>query len=248
MDVKPLLREIKRAVFNRKLTCNLCGRENFNDKYFCDECLSKLTFNDGYICDHCGTPLEYPAAYCNCCIDRNLSFSYSRSAFIYTGEVKRVIRDMKFSGKAYLADVLAEYAYKKLVKCGYSADIVTYIPMTKRRERKRGYNQSKLLAEEIAFLSGIPLFCGVEKKRDDGNQVGLTREERRRNLSGSFSVTDKTAVKGKTVLVVDDVMTTGSTLETIAATLKKAGAKDVIGLTVAVTAPKHAFAVPIFAD
>ena len=239
MDTKKILREIKLSVFNRKLTCNLCSRENFNGEYFCDNCLSRLVKNDGYICDHCGAPLEYPSAYCDTCADKNLSFSYSRSAFIYTGEVKKLIRDMKFNGKAYLADIFAKYAYEKFIKCGYNADIIVYIPMTKRRERKRGYNQSRLMAEEISALSGIKIGYGiVEKRETETNQVGLTRSERRRNLTGSFLVKDKLSIKDKTVLVVDDVMTTGSTLECISAELKKAGAKEVIALTAAVTARK----------
>ncbi len=239
MDIKKALREIKFSFFDRKLTCNLCNRENFNGKYFCDECLSRLVKNDGYICDHCGAPTEYPTAYCDTCAERNLSFSYARSAFIYTGEVKKLIREMKFHGKAYLADAFAEYAYEKFVKCGYNADIIVYVPMTKRRERKRGYNQSRLLAEEISALSGIKTGDGIlEKRETEANQVGLTREQRRRNLADSFRVKDKTAVKDKTVLIIDDVMTTGSTLESIAAELKKAGAKEAIALTAAVTAKK----------
>lgn len=234
--------KIKDTLFNRNLTCNLCGRENFNGKPFCDKCYPLLERNDGYICDHCGSPVEYPVEYCNCCAGKNVNFDFARSEFIYTGEVKKLIRAMKFSSKAYLADVLAEETFEKFIKCGYKADIVLYVPMTKKRERSRGYNQGRLIARRIAYLAGLPLGDGVvSKKEGAARQVGLTREERRRNLDGSFRVEDKSAVAGKRVLLVDDVMTTGSTMDVLAAALKKAGAAEVSVLTVAVTARKFNF-------
>lgn len=114
-----------------------------------------------------------------------------------------------------------------------------YVPMTKSRERKRGYNQGRLLARRIAYLAGLPLGDGIISKKDGfARQVGLTRAERRRNLEGSFRVDDKQAINGRRVLIVDDVMTTGSTVDVLAATLKKAGAAEVSVLTVAVTARK----------
>ena len=107
--------KIKDTIFNRNLTCNLCGRENFNGKPFCDKCYPLLERNDGYICDHCGSPVEYPVEYCNCCAGKNVNFDFARSEFIYTGEVKKLIRAMKFSSKAYLADVLAEETFEKFI-------------------------------------------------------------------------------------------------------------------------------------
>ena len=231
--------KIKDTLFDRNLTCNLCGRENFNGKPFCDGCYATLKRNDGYICDHCGSPVGYPTEYCDSCRDKNVDFDYARSEFIYTGNVKKLIRDMKFSSKAYLADCLAEEAFEKFLRCGYQADIVVYVPMTKSRERKRGYNQGRLLARRIAYLAGLPLGDGIISKKDGfARQVGLTRAERRRNLEGSFRVDDKQAINDRRVLIVDDVMTTGSTVDVLAATLKKAGAAEVSVLTVAVTARK----------
>ena len=231
--------KLKDKIFDPLLTCNDCGRENFNGKAFCDECLSRFERNDGYICDHCGSPVEYPVEYCDCCRDKNVHFDYARSEFLYNGEIKKLIRAMKFSSKAYRADRLAEEAFEKFITCGYKADIVVYVPMTKSRERKRGYNQSRLLARRIAYLAGIPLGDDVLVKKSGNNrQVGLTREERRRNLDGSFTVAKKSEVIGRTVLVVDDVMTTGSTIDSVAKSLKSAGAESVIALTVAVTARK----------
>lgn len=231
--------KLKDALFNRNLTCNLCGRENFNGKPFCDECDAALERNDGYICDHCGSPVEYPVDYCDSCAGKNVNFDFARSEFIYAGNVKKLIRAMKFSSKAYLADVLAEETFEKFIKCGYKADIVLYVPMTKKRERSRGYNQGRLLAKRIAYLASLPLGDGVVSKKEGSvRQVGLTREERRKNLDGSFRIEDKTAIAGKRVLLIDDVMTTGSTMDVLAAELKKAGAAEVLVLTAAVTARK----------
>ena len=230
---------VKKVIFNRKLTCNICGREIFDGGNFCDECLKTIKRNDGHICDHCGAPLPYPAAFCDSCANRNLSFSFMRSAFVYTGGVKRVITGLKYGGKLYLSDVLAEEIFDLYLKTGYSADIVAYVPMVKSRERKRGYNQSEAIADGFCRLAGLPLAVGaIEKKENSASQVGLTRDERRRNLEGSFRIADKSVFKGKKVVLIDDVATTGSTAEVISALVARAGAADIAVFTAAVTAKK----------
>lgn len=231
---------IKNVIFDRKLTCNICGREIFNGEYFCDDCKKSVVKNDGYICDHCGSPLNYPEAYCDVCADRNLSFKFMRSAYIYTGGVRIMIKNLKYGGKRYLADVLADEVYNLYVKTGYNADIAVYVPMTKERERKRGYNQSRELAKAFCSLSGLTLADGAIIKKDGvQSQVGLTRNARLKNLEGSFKVLDKAIFKGKRVIIIDDVTTTGSTAETLSAELTRIGAREAVVFTVAVTKRYH---------
>lgn len=228
---------VKNVIFNRKLTCNICGRENFNGEYFCDDCKKTVVKNDGYICDHCGAPLDYPAAYCDVCADKNLSFAFMRSAYIYTGGIKRVIKNLKYGGKRYLADILAADIYDLYSKTGYNADIATFVPMTKGREKKRGYNQSRELAKAFCALSGVPFADNaIIKKEGVVSQVGLTRNARLNNLRDSFKVVDKAIFKGKKVIIIDDVATTGSTAETLSAAIMRAGAEEAVVFTAAVTA------------
>ncbi len=104
--------------------------------------------------------------------------------------------------------------------------------MTKKAEKKRGYNQSQLICKQLSRLSGIPACEALIKKRDTEQQKSLGRREREENLTGCFSVIEKEKIAGKKVLLLDDVMTTGATIGEISAVLKKAGAACVYVLTV----------------
>ena len=110
--------------------------------------------------------------------------------------------------------------------------------MTQKSQKKRGYNQSFILAKGVSEKVGAPLFCGIEKVKETKRQATLRRDDRLKNLKDAFRITNKRQIKDKTVLIVDDVTTTGATGEAIAERLKKAGAKIVYLLTVASLPPK----------
>ena len=114
------------------------------------------------------------------------------------------------------------------------ADCVVCVPSSAERMKLRGYNQSFLLAKEFAKLVDLPFYDDViQKAVDTISQVGLSRKERKENLKGSFKITQKDKIKGKKVLIIDDVMTTGTTVDVLAERLKNAGAMEVYALTVA---------------
>ena len=112
-----------------------------------------------------------------------------------------------------------------------------YVPMTEKALKKRGYNQSKLLAEALSLKTEVPVLDCVVKVKETKRQATLKRGERLKNLKEAFRVCDKKAVKDKTIVLVDDVTTTGATAEVIAERLKSAGAKLVYLITVASTPP-----------
>lgn len=224
---------LKRVFFPRNLTCSCCGRESFTGKIICERCLEKAERNDGYICDHCGVKTLSPAAYCERCANKLTSFDKARSAFVY-GEVTGIlVQKLKYGGQKYLAEEFAEELYKLFVASVTYADGIVCVPMSEKREKKRGYNQSKLIAEKLAELSLVPFLNVTVKKKETESQVGKTYKERRKNLEGSFGVSDKSAVKDKRIVIVDDVCTTGSTADVLAAALKGAGAREVFVLTYA---------------
>ena len=142
------------------------------------------------------------------------------------------MRDLKYAGKRYLAcplgDALAECALRE----GIGGDAAVFVPMSEKERAARGYNQSELLARRLSERTGMPLVSALEKTRETRRQAELGRTERKSNLAGAFRVTDRAAVRDKTIVIADDVMTTGSTLSEIAAALKKAGAARVYALTV----------------
>lgn len=220
-------------LFNPKWTCLVCGKEIFNDGYFCEDCLKELPFNDKCICDHCGRATLVPEEYCLTCKEKLLSLDKARSVFLYKGVIKRLIKKMKKQENGYLAEIFAERLAHIYFKNLFYADIVLYVPMTKKRERKNGYNHGKNLAEEFAKRTNLSVGDLLVKVKETKKQALLSAKERRENLKSSFKLTDNKSVKDKSVILIDDVTTTGSTAETIAELLKKKGAKQVILLTVA---------------
>lgn len=224
---------LKRVFLPRNLTCSCCGRESFSGEIVCERCLEKAERNDGYICDHCGVKTLAPAAYCERCANKLTSFDKARSAFVY-GEVTGVlVQKLKYGGQKYLAEEFAKELYKLFVSSVTYADGIVCVPMSEKRERKRGYNQSRLIAEKLAELSLVPFLDVTVKKKETESQVGKSYKERRKNLEGSFGVSDKSAVNGKRLVIVDDVCTTGSTADVLAAALKRAGASEAYVLTYA---------------
>ena len=231
--MKKIFYRLKEVFLPRNLTCSYCGRESFTGRILCEKCLEKLEPNNEYVCDHCGDKTEIPTTFCDRCKGRLLSFDRARSVYVY-GEVSgTLIRKLKYDGEKYLAEEFAKKLYELYIFSVTYADGIVYVPVTDKKLKRRGYNQSELLAENLSKLSGVPLLNVLEKTKETESQVGKSRSDRQKNLDGSFAVTDRKAVKDKRLVLVDDVMTTGTTANLIAEKLKKAGAEEVFVLTVA---------------
>lgn len=232
---KGLFDKITEYVFPLTHTCNNCGREIFSGEYFCKECEESIIYNDKIICDHCGRRTFNAENYCYSCAGRETYFVKARSAFVYAPPISTMIARLKYTNKKYLAKIFAKYLsftyYKNFMCC----DAVTFTPMTDERKEERGYNQAEVLAEEFCKIVGIPIINNVlVKTKETPRQATIpTAKERRENLKGSFKVQNKKEVEGKNILLIDDVMTTGATVETLCELLNKAGAKSVTVLTVA---------------
>ncbi|HJA95864.1 MAG TPA: ComF family protein, partial [Firmicutes bacterium] len=155
----------------------------------------------------------------------------ARSAFVHEGEAAALVLRFK-KGSKYLFRTLCDFLMPLLEREFADADSLTFVPMTKRARRKRGYNQSRLLAEELSRRSGKQFLDAAEKRRETSMQKSLGRREREKNLKGCFRVTDKGAVRGKRIVIVDDTFTTGSTVSELARALLHAGAECVYALTV----------------
>jgi len=159
----------------------------------------------------------------------------------YEGAVRRLVRGFKFEDMDYLAAPLGREVAARLgpLLRGLRPDLVVAVPLHWWRRHRRGYNQAALLAKSIARHSGLPLAGRVLRRRRAGRrQLGLSRRERLRSLAGCY-VARGARLKGRTVLLVDDVTTTGATLEACARELLQAGALRVIGCVLART-PKNA--------
>ena len=152
----------------------------------------------------------------------------------YAGAVREALLRFKFGERQGYAQPFAEFLAKCLDENGISCDSITWAPLSSRRLRKRGYDQSRLLAEALAGLTGLPCEKLLEKTRHTRPQSGLRgREARRLNASGAYRAPDPASIAGKRILLVDDIVTTGETLMECARVLKAAGAKSVSAVTAA---------------
>ena len=238
MGLKAILGKFfNKYLFNAEWKCLSCGAEIFGDKAFCEKCYNELPFNDGYICQHCGRKVIAAENYCSTCKGKLLSMDKGRSVFNYDKPISTMIKQLKYYNKRYLVDYFAKELSLCYLKNYFNADYITYVPMTKRSKAKRGYNQSQLLAKALSERVGVPLYDGLIKVKETKRQATLNRAQRLENLKQAFKVEDKKLLKEKTVVLVDDVTTTGSTAEVICERLKKAGATNVYLLTVASLPP-----------
>ena len=228
---------IKKAFYYPKWRCVCCGKEVFNGEYVCEDCQKNLPFIEGAICSHCGRKVIASEAYCSTCKNRLTATDKARSVFNYEKPISVLLKRAKYENARYLLSFFAEYMSSAYFKNYFNADALCFVPMTDKSLRRRGYNQSKILADEISEKTGVTVIDVIDKVLETKRQAKLSAEQRRKNLLNAFKITDRKLVKDKNLLIIDDVTTTGSTEEAIAIKLKKAGAKTVSLLTAASVPP-----------
>ena len=205
-------------------------------------CRKKLAPVVQPFCFGCGRQLtDDTAELCSDCRRRRRSFRRSAAAFGYNEAARESVARFKYHGRQSYARTYAEeiWALRKEEILSFRADALIPVPIHRARLLKRGYNQAELLAEELSKLSGIPLRRDVLfRLKKTAAQKALSPEARVRNLSGAFSV--KGPVKGlRTVILVDDIFTTGATLEACTRVLLAAGIRTVYGVTLCVSLPEE---------
>lgn len=217
--------------------CPACGKllneqekERKTARGFCGFCAEETVFAKEPVCKKCGKPLADEAGeYCADCQDRQRSFEQGKALYVYSGPVQIAMYRLKYSGRKAIAGPMAEEAaeifgaWLRLKKI----EAIVPIPMYRRKEKKRGYNQADVIAKALGTACRIP----VEKKllvrsRNTAPQKGLSGEERRRNLKNAFHA-QADDVKFNCILLVDDIFTTGATVDSAAAALKRVGVQQV---------------------
>jgi ComF family protein len=218
--------------------CLLCGKVIHHDDSLCSECFKNITFITHPYCQYCGSPLPediFNEACCVHCLKKKPPFRMCRSAVIYDDYSKHLVLDFKFADHTENKNLLARWlllAGEDIFHNG--VDVIIPVPLHFRRLFKRKYNQSAMLAAELSMLSHIPAeFTALKKIRHTTPQVHCNGKQRLKNIKDAFEVTALDKVKGKRILLIDDVYTTGATLRECARVLKKAGAKSVDAITVA---------------
>lgn len=197
--------------------CLLCGKIIPQQELFCQSCAKDVPE------EPCQRRFSLPGS--------GAEGFRTLSPLSYRGGFRKTLYRYKFRGQKALAKPLGRLMAQTVRKTGASFDAVAWVPMTKQKRRNRGYDQSELLAKTVAEILVIPCLPLLEKVRETGTQHELSRKERIKNVKNAYQAIWE--AKGKSVLLIDDIITTGSTLSECAGELYEAGAKRVFGLCAA---------------
>ncbi|MEK6734858.1 MAG: ComF family protein [Pseudomonadota bacterium] len=221
------------------INCMVCKKINVQN-FLCNECWSKINFITKPACAICSHPFEYEEdldAICGYCIREKPTYDKAISILKYDELSKIFIHNFKYKDHLHYLD----YITKLMINLGkeviQQADIIIPVPMHHYKLLKRGYNQAALLAIKIAEsypkLEYLPQL--LIKKDNKSSQAGLTKEQRLKNIKNSFKIENslKNKIKGKKILLVDDVITTGATMSECCRILKQNGAEKLFVLTLA---------------
>lgn len=221
-----------KLLFVDNASCIVCDDEISGENQYglCDKCFKKLEFIGNKCCIRCGKPSENEAKYCLLCQNETRYFDMARSAVKYNGDIQRIILEYKFHNKRYLGKYLSKFIEYAVEEYHIKYDIVVPIPLSKSREKERKYNQ---VSEMLRHTKLSPVVNALAKTRDNERQSLMAGKERRENVHGVYAVTDKATVKGKRILLVDDIITTGATVNEASRVLMLAGAKSVTAVSVA---------------
>ena len=196
--------------------CTFCHRLTQKGAAVCPRCQEKLPYTGS------ASRQSFPHVD-GCC-----------SPLYYVGTVRESLLRYKFGGLRHYAGVYGELLAKCIDENAFSCDSITWVPLSRRRLRRRGYDQARLLAEEAAKRLGLPCKRLLRKKKNNPSQSGTgNAEKRRRNVKGVYETMKDAEITGKRILLVDDIVTTGATLSECASVLKAAGAKAVFACTLA---------------
>jgi ComF family protein len=222
-------------------TCIHCGSQVVPDplRYICWDCLCDTPKIEPPFCAVCGDPVAGDIQHnytCFSCTREPPDFDYARSAVRYEGAVAEALRDLKYKGALWLVQdlsaLLLACVQAEFPDCSF--DAVTAVPLYPVRYRERGFNQSGALGAALARRMHIPFRAGFLRRiRSTVTQTGLTAPQRMANVYGAFRIGLLSCLSGRRILLVDDVMTTGATVNACAKALKKGGAAAVHVVTVA---------------
>jgi ComF family protein len=227
-------------LYPEKNTCFFCEThdEEINDSYICQDCEKTMKKIVPPLCMKCSKPIDMnsPGELCSDCRKHDHIFEMSRSIFAYEGTVKKGIYLFKYYNKPYFYRFFGRCLVDYIKKTDYIRfNLVVPVPLHHSKLRKRGYNQSALLAKYISKNTDVPYGDVLKRIKKTPKQSQMTKEERRKNLKDAFDVKSGMTelLLGKAVLLVDDVYTTGSTADECSKTLLKNGASKVSVITIA---------------
>lgn len=206
----------------------------------CSDCWQNIDFLIAPLCEVKGTPFPFdlePGTISATALKNPPHYDKARGVATYEGTMKELIHKLKYNDRHELLNLLVAWMKTAGIELIQQSDLIIPIPLYKSRQWERRFNQSALLAKRLSEQSNIPYECSILlRKKKTRSQVGLTSKERYQNLKNAFVIeeTKKNKLEGKSILVIDDVITTGATINSAAIALKKSGAKSVNILSLAI--------------
>lgn len=229
--MNPILKSLIMFIFPAR--CRLCGEalDPSDGYYICRRCWNEKEFLNHPYCEICGHPLNpeanlpdkiYQCRYC----PEEVNFRKARSIVDYDSSVGEAIKLLKYHGKIVMAKLLAELMVDALPNLFFieDYDLIIPVPIHKKRYIKRGYNQVEVIGRILSHEVNIPLeVLNLVKIKDTPSQTSLGISDRKKNVRGSFEIADPTDLEGKRILLIDDVMTTGATVNECSKVLANKG-------------------------
>lgn len=204
--LKIIYKELLDIVYPAEEKCIFCGIEGFIG-----------------ICDCCRAEIK------RCTVEDKTSISYG----FYGGVLKKLILEFKYNKNFTAGEILSNLILEIINNQNINADIICYVPMTKKAIKKRGFNQCEIISKNISYNMDIPISKCIIKSRHTKEQKTLSKDERKSNIQGAFDIKSNHDIKNKHVILIDDVMTTGATIDECKNILLKYGVNKITVLTIA---------------
>ncbi len=213
--------------------CGGCKKAGYR---WCPDCREQGQIVPEPVCQLCGLPIAHPGL-CSNCLVSNPPYKIMRSWLLFTGPIRHALHEIKYRRNIALGEALADHLQEFVNSLCWPVELIIPVPLGKKRTKERGYNQVGLIALPLAEVNHWQYTPNaLSRSRETRSQVGLTIDERKLNVLGAFKAKES-LVSGKSILLVDDVATTGATLSACTSSLITAGAKSVYALTLARALP-----------
>ena len=223
--------------------CIKCKTFIYNDAVFCHECWKAIEFISEPCCEICSHPLQFSfnvpkhLQICASCHKDKPLFDKLITVFKYTEDIKTVILNFKYNDKTLLAKPFSKLITTRLISAQQQDfDMITSVPLHKKKLRQRMYNQASLIAKNIAVNIKAPFIPNLLiRSKYDPSQTTYTKKMRIKNIRGAFAINKKylESIKGKKILLVDDVITTGATINECCKILKQGNCSSITAVTIA---------------
>ena len=219
------------------IACKVRLPVNMGNFYICERCEPLFEKVAPPVCKKCGQVLSAENENCASCFGKNFYFESNMSTFMYDELMRDLLRDMKFRNKKRIATGLG-LIWARLINLPEEALVLTWLPMYSKKQKERGFNQAEVMAKEIAKVSGLPCKNLLRRTVDTPAQSGLHPKLRQENVKDAFEIVRGQSVLDIDIVIIDDIFTTGASLNECARVLKEGGAKKIYAKTLALTPRK----------